>query len=100
MYKCNHRFFSILFFWQVDCPYIVPAEYRVVSALKSPEELEYLQHPVSGSSRRVVLGDRFHSATNPHKSPLCLFHNIDLCAQGNVIKTSYQESENFRKNMR
>lgn len=85
---------------QVECLLIVPAEYRAVSTLKVPEELEQSQHPISGNSRRVVLGDRFHSATNPHKSPLCLFHNIDLCAQGNAIKTSYQESENFRKNMR
>ena len=34
------------------------------------------------------------------KSPLCLFHNIDLCAQNNAIKTSYQESENFHKNLK
>lgn len=55
-------------------------------------------HPVSGSARRYVLGDRFHSASNPHKSPLCNYHDINLCAQANTIKTSYQESENHRKN--
>lgn len=87
-------------FQQVDCPLIVPAEYRAVPTLKVTEKLQECQHPISGNSRRFVLGDRFHSATNPHKSPLCLFHNIDLCAQGNAMKTSYQESENFRKNMR
>lgn len=91
---------NVSFFQQVECPQIVPAEYRAVSALKVPEELEQTEHPISEFSRRFVLGDRFHSSTDPHKSPLCLFHNIDLCAQGNAIKTSYQESENFRKNMR
>ena len=55
-------------------------------------------HPVSGSTRRYVLGDRFHSASNPHKSPLCNYHDINVCAQTNTIKTSYQESENHRKN--
>ena len=80
---------NVSFFQQVECPQIVPAEYRAVSALKVPEELEQTEHPISGFSRRFVLGDRFHSSTDPHKSPLCLFHNIDLCAQGNAIKTSY-----------
>ena len=84
----------------MDFPHIVPAEYRVVSAPKPPEEIEHLQHPISGNSRRFFLGDRFHTSNKPHKSPLCLFHNIDLCAQGNTIKTSDQESKNFRKNMR
>ena len=45
-----------------------------------------------------MLGDRFHNATNPHKSPLCEFHDINLCLQSCVLKTSYQESENHRKN--
>ena len=79
---------------------IVPAEYRSSASIKDPEKLGNLEHPVSGSSRRFVLGDRFHNSTKPHKSPLCLFHDIDLCIQSNTIKTSYQESENYRKNMK
>lgn len=51
-----------------------------------------------GSSQRYILGDRFHSTTNPHKSPLCNFHDINLCLQANALKTSYQEAENNRKN--
>lgn len=47
-----------------------------------------------------VLGDRFHSSSDPHKSPLCQYHNIDLCTQAPTIKTSIQESQNNRKNMR
>lgn len=58
------------------------------------------QHPLTQSSRRYIVGDRFHSSTNPHKSPLCKFHNIDLCIQGGVIKTSYQESQNNSKNIK
>ena len=55
---------------------------------------------MGGSSRRYVLGDRFHTSTNPHKSPLCDYHNLNLCLQANTIKTSYQKSENHRKNMK
>ena len=47
-----------------------------------------------------VLGDRFHSSSDPHKSPFCQYHNIDLCIQAPTIKTSIQESQNNRKNMR
>ena len=54
--------------------------------------------PITGSSWRYILGDRFHSTTNPHKSPLCSFHDIILCLQANALKTSYQEVENNRKN--
>ena len=80
---------------------IVPTEYRASSAIKDPEILGKLEHPaVSGSSQRFVLGDRFHNSTKSHKSPLCLFHDIDLCMQSNTIKTSYQGSGNFRKNMK
>lgn len=80
---------------------IVPAEYRSGSTrVQKPEELDSHVHPVSGSKRRFVLGDRFHNSTNPHKSPLCLFHDIDLCAQGATISTSYQEAENSRKNVK
>ena len=57
-------------------------------------------HPLSGDCRRYILGDRFHSASNPHKSQLCAFHDINLCLQASSVKTSYQESENNRKNIR
>ena len=55
-------------------------------------------HPLTGESRRFVCGDRFHSKSNPHKSPLCAYQNIDLCLQALTIKTSYQESQNKKKN--
>ena len=57
-------------------------------------------HPVTGTSDRYVLGDRFHASNNPHKSPLCQFHDINLCAQANTIKTSIQECQNNSKNVR
>ena len=57
-------------------------------------------HPLTGSERRYVLGDRFHNSSNPHKSHLCQFHDINLCFQSCVLKTSYQESENHTKNIR
>jgi hypothetical protein len=37
---------------------------------------------------------------NPHKSPLCQFHDINLCAQANSITTSVQECQNNSKNVR
>lgn len=82
-------------------PEIVPAESRDESVTETPPDTSQSWiHPVTGSSRRYVLVDRFHSATNPHKSPLCVFHDINLCLQGKSLKTSYQEAENNRKNRR
>lgn len=76
----------------------MPSEFRATNI--SPKEINQqdMIHPISGKSRRFVLGDRFHTATNPHKSPLCRYHDIEKCAQSNAVKTSYQESENSRKN--
>lgn len=80
-------------------PEIVPAEFKPVSVDVQVEETEYKWvHPITGSSQRYILGDRFHSTSNPHKSPLCNFHDINLCLQANALKTSYQEAENNRKN--
>lgn len=80
-------------------PEIVPAEFKPVSVDVQVEETEdKWVHPITGSSQRYILGDRFHSTTNPHKSPLCNFHDINLCLQANALKTSYQEAENNRKN--
>jgi len=66
--------------------------------LPNPEEMQELEHPLTRSTDRYVMGDRFHTATEPHKSPLCEFHNLQHCNQAFTIKTSYQESENNRKN--
>lgn len=83
----------------VNVPEIVPAEFKPVSVDAEVEEnANKWIHPITGSSRRYILGDRFHSTTNPHKSPLCSFHDINLCLQANALKTSYQEAENNRKN--
>jgi hypothetical protein len=74
-------------------------EYRDCSNV--PVEFSQLgdfQHPVTKTTQRYVLGDRFHASTNPHKSPLCEYHNINLCLQSNSLKTSIQESQNHRKN--
>ncbi len=56
------------------------------------------EHPTTGRSDRFDLGDRFHSSTDPHKSLLCRYHNINLCNQANMLSTSIQESQNYRKN--
>lgn len=85
----------------VDVPFIVPQEFRDMSRqLQKPENLERFQHPVTMTTRRYVLGDRFHNKSDPHKSPLCVYHDIDKCRQSLTIKTSYQEVENSRKNQR
>ena len=83
----------------MNVPEIVPSEYLTSNRrLSDKAEASYLIHPVSMTSRRYVLGDRFHTAVKPHKSPLCLYHDINNCAQANAIKTSFQEAENSRKN--
>ena len=66
--------------------------------LKSPDEIERCIHPITGNSRRYVLGDRFHTSNNPHKSPLCEYRDINLCRQANVFGTSFQEAKNHQKN--
>ena len=82
----------------MNVPEIVPTEYRPANvALVNPESVPDLDHPISGR-RRYIVGDRFHASTEPHKSPLCAYHDIKLCEQERSIKTSYQESENHRKN--
>ena len=78
----------------------MPAEYLAQPTPRIHGQQNSMVHPLSGDSRRYILGDRFHSANNPHNSPLCSYHDINLCVQANTIKTSYQESENNRKNTR
>ena len=97
---CN---FIIIFLCnlKVSVPEIVPLEYRNHDVvLKKSEDLEEFQHPITGVQRRYVVGDRFHTASEPHKSPLCAYHDVRLCEQSHSIKTSFVESENHRKNFR
>jgi len=70
-------------------PEIVPAEYRTGEIKTSAGQVDppYM-HPYTGTTRRFVVQDRFHASTKPHKSPLCLFHNIDLCQQANCVAMS------------
>ena len=62
-------------------PEVVPAEYSCCprSLPTLDEDKKDMPHPLTGSERSYVLGDRFHNASNPHKSPLCQFHDINLC---------------------
>ncbi|XP_028418895.1 HMG domain-containing protein 3-like [Dendronephthya gigantea] len=85
---------------EMSVPMLTTAEYRKSDNDMIQVEDGSMIHPLTGTSRRYVLGDRFHTASNPHKSPLCEYHNINLLSQSNTIKTSYQESENNRKNVR
>ncbi|KAJ7371611.1 hypothetical protein OS493_024287 [Desmophyllum pertusum] len=94
----NHSFPEIIH----SFPEIVPAEYRS-GQVREEEGKEdcgnnEMQHPYTGMSRQFVLMDRFHNSAKPHKSHLCLFHDINLCQQANCISTSTQESEKSRKN--
>lgn len=86
----------------LNFPIIVPEEYSSGFSIGTDESVclahHPTAHPVSKDSRRFVCGDRFHSSTNPHKSPLCRYHDINLCQQALTIKTSYQESLNNKKN--
>lgn len=76
-------------------------EYRAQNLnVMVPNDLSEFQHPLTMTTRRYVLGDRFHNKSHPHKSPLCVYHDIDKCKQSLTIKTSYQEAENGRKNQK
>ena len=81
-------------------PFLVPSEYHVSDNQSESEESGNFVHPLTKTSRRFIVGDRFHTATNPHKSLLCKYHDINLCLQGNTVKTSYQESMNNSKNIK
>ena len=82
----------------------MPTEFRTRKVdegiLQSNCMVDTSVHPVTGSSRRYVVGGRFHTSSNPHKSLLCSFHDINLCAQKDAIKTSYQECQNNSKNVK
>ena len=93
-------FKPIFYFQGVSVPTIVPEEFQSSKTETFNQGISgnVNKHPLTGSSRRYVRGDRFHSKSNPHKSPLCSFHNIDLCQQASTIKTSIQESLNNKKN--
>ncbi|XP_066931534.1 HMG domain-containing protein 3-like [Clytia hemisphaerica] len=78
-------------------PDIVPGEHSDSNTV-AHLYLDQKVHPVTGKTQRYVCGDRFHAKKNPHKSPLCAYHNIDLCQQAKTVKTSYQESQNNQKN--
>lgn len=58
------------------------------------------EHPTTGSKIRYIVGDRFHTSSNPQKSELCVYHDISLLEQGTCIGTNYQESLNHLKNKR
>ena len=79
---------------------IVPVEYSDGSNMRKVISNADMAHPIVDTSMHFVLGDRFHRATNPHKSHLCKYHNLELCLQANTLKTSIQESQNDRKNQR
>lgn len=91
-------FYNSFYIQGISVPDIVPPEYKAANITITEAPSGSLIHPVTGKSRRYVLGDRFHTATNPHKSPLCRYHDIGKCTQAKAVKTSYQESENSRKN--
>ena len=88
----------ICLFQGINVPFIIPSEYKATAETMKHMPQNDTEHPLTGESRRFIVGDRFHSSTNPHKSHLCKFHNINLCQQSHALKTSYQESENNRKN--
>lgn len=85
--------------WNQNFPCLVAMEYSD-GTYRRKEPANGLAHPLLDTDRHFVLGDRFHSTNDPHKSELCRYHNLDLCLQANTIKTSTVESQNNRKNQR
>ena len=93
-------FKPIFYFKGVSVATIVPEEFQSSSmeTFNRGINRNVNKHSLTRTSRRYVCGDRFDSKSNPRKSPLCSFHNIDLCQQESTIKTSIQESLNNKKN--
>ena len=83
----------------MSVPLMTTAEYRQQDKELLVDPGDTPVHPLTGTLRRYVLGDRFHSASDAQKSPLCSYHDINLLLQSNTIKTSYQKSENNMKNV-
>merc|ERR1712179_360483 len=70
------------------------------SHLPAMAELGKFEHPKTGDCDKYFVGDRFHNAQFPHKSPLCEFHDIDLVEELKAAKTSGQESLNNSRNQK
>ena len=66
--------------------------------LPNPRDLKPDEHPLTQSTQKYFVGDRFHNTKYPHKSPLCGFHDINLCPQLVYAKTSGQENLNNIRN--
>ncbi|XP_066919083.1 HMG domain-containing protein 3-like isoform X1 [Clytia hemisphaerica] len=81
---------------EVNVPALVPSEFKTEG--EKYDGCKEFEHPVTRTKQRYVCGDRFHARSKPHKSPLCSFHDIELCQQGCGITTSHQESMNNKKN--
>lgn len=91
-----HILFVLL---KVSIPELAPLDVRDRNvALPPPNQLSGSEHPITRSRERYVAQDRFHASSEPHKSPLCVYHDINNWKQACSIKTSQQESENHRKN--
>ena len=89
-------FLFCLHLQDISVPDIVPAEYRDVSKpLQTSDNRN--AHPLTGSERRYVLGDRFHNSSNPHKSHLCQFHDINLssvmCVENQLSRVRKSQKE-------
>ena len=88
-FQKQHGFFNFIKHLQhQNVPAIVPPEYSDGTQLRK-------------QTYKTILFWETGSIPPPiHTSPLCQYHNIDLCTQAPTIKTSIQESQNNRKNMR
>ena len=99
--KNQVSYFTFIFFSKGHIvPEFITPEFQAANFVEECTPLGPFQHPVNKSSSHYILGDRFHNMASPHKSPLCLYHDVNLGNGSNTLKTSIQESQNYRKNAR
>ena len=85
----------------IDCSDIMP----LTESTRKPNSQAMLDpnplvHPDSNSLTRYCLGTRIQMGKNKksHKSPTCLFHDVNQAQQGKMLKTMTQEAlQNCRK---
>ena len=80
----------------INVPELVTSEDRAADK-EMVDPGDTIAHPLTGMTQRYVLGDRFHAANNPHKSPLCRYHNINLLQQSIPSRQATRSRKTTRK---
>lgn len=68
---------------QMAHPHVIPTPESSLLAVGDHTYTRNVVHPLTQTTSRFVLGDRFHDSENHsgHKKPTCKFHQMKLCPE-------------------